>query len=977
MPRLQNSAFVTRGAEISFEMDGIACIAIEGETIAAALLASGRLRFKRGRHGEARGYSCGMGVCFECEVSIDGGTPARACMTRVRAGMQVSSTEYRKPLPKLDAPEVSIARERIDAEVIVIGGGPAGMAAAADLSSAGVPVVLVDERADLGGQFYKQPGASQDYHGGRPTDAQYAEGLQLIERLRSSNTRVLGGATAWGSFRTDEGSFETGVTSQGKSYLVCTQAMLVASGAYESMPAFPGWTLPGVMSTGAAQSLARAYRVAPGDRVVIAGNGPLNFQLACELLAGGVRVLAVAEAAPFSVARRLRHGLGLFAADARLAARGLGYLATLRRHAVPVLYGSHIARAEGRDELEAVALAPISRTGEVAKGPEHYFPVDALCVGYGLQPSNDLIRALGCTHTTVSAGVTRPLRNDHFETDVPGVFAVGDGAALGGAQVALAEARIAAAELAARYTSGARRDVRTPRRYLERQRRFQRRLWALFAAPEYRPIYEEALICRCESVSIATVRKLVADGVRDFGHIKRCTRAGMGSCQGRYCQRHLANVVAEKTGAMPAAEQLFEARFPVKPLRIDALVDEKPDWTGYRTLERILEAPSPGELPHAPHLEADVLVIGAGIIGLTTARALARRGVDVLVVDRTLPMSQASGTNAGSLHGQLLSSDFGLVDSSADPTGSTLKLQILGIEAWQALEKELQANFELQLTGGLVVAGSDDEKAFLERKAAFERGRGLDVELLSASQLRDMLPCVSPRMLGAAYCRNEGKINPLAAGPVILAAAQRSGIRLLSPGTVLSIERQGNAFEARTDRGVIRCEKIVNAAGGWAAGVAKLVGTTLPVRTAPQQMIVTEPLEPAVPLLVAAAGRHLTLKQVRNGNLIIGGGWPASFDRERDRAGNLRDSIEGNLWVAQQVIPGLAGVRMLRSWATVGVMIDGTPILGEDPGVRGMFNCVGANGYTMGPILGSITAGLVLGESAPIDIRPLTLERFS
>ena len=415
---------------------------------------------------------------------------------------------------------------------------------------------------------------------------------------------------------------------------------------------------------------------------------------------------------------------------------------------------------------------------------------------------------------------------------------------------------------------------------------------------------------------------------------------------------------------------------PVKPVPIALLAEEKPDWEGYRTVDGGFAPQARAVAAARETVDTDVAVIGAGIIGLTTAMHLAEAGVDVLVIDRGVPLAQASGANAGSLHGQMLSSDFGLHRDVASPAAHTIALQRLGIDEWRALETRLDADFEMQLTGGLVVADSAENLTYLERKVRLERQFGLDVEMLDRRALKELLPVVSDAMEGAAYCRSEGKINPLAAGPAILAAARSAGVRTLFQAGVTGIRVHRGGFDVDAGASRIRCSRLVNATGGWAAGVAELLGASLPVRTAPQQMIVTEAAGALVPMLVAAAGRHLTLKQVANGNVIIGGGWPADYDRERGRPMNLRESIEGNLWVAQHVIPALGSLRMLRSWATVGVMIDGAPILGEYPGIPGFFNGVGANGYTMGPIIGHILAGLIRGEAPPLDLTPFLVDRF-
>ncbi len=156
-----------------------------------------------------------------------------------------------------------------------------------------------------------------------------------------------------------------------------------------------------------------------------------------------------------------------------------------------------------------------------------------------------------------------------------------------------------------------------------------------------------------------------------------------------------------------------------------------------------------------------------------------------------------------------------------------------------------------------------------------------------------------------------------------------------------------------------------------------MLGESLPVKAAPQQMLVTQALTPCLPFLLSVAGRHLSMKQAANGNLVIGGGWPAAFDAERGRSHTRRDSIAGNLWVAQRVFPAVRQLDLIRSWGAVGVMIDGAPIVGELPGYPGFYNVVGANGYTMAPALGMLVAELITSGDTSVDLAPFALTRFA
>lgn len=976
MPRLKHESFLRQESTFSVEIDGEKFNAIAGESIASALTASGRLELGRDKSGASRGLFCGMGACFDCQVSVDGGPPVRACLTKVRHGMKLRSLAYRAAVPIAGSQSERASSERLNPDVLIVGAGPAGMSAALELVEAGATVIVADERPGPGGQFFKQLARSHAFALKKPPDSQYLEGAVLIERLANSDAQVIGNANVWGAFRDEAGNIEICVAAGTKSYVVHPRQLVLATGAFESAPAFPGWTLPGVMTTGAAQGLVRAYRVAPGQKVLIAGNGPLNLHLACELVEGGAEVVAIAESAAGPSPGRALAAIGALMSSPNLIFRGMGYLGALRKHRVPVFYGYHILRADGEKRVRSASIAKIGRDATLLPDTEKRYEVDAVCLGYALHPSNELARSLGCEHGLVAPGLAVPVRDKYFQTSIEGVFVIGDGGVLGGAHVAMAEGRLVARAVLGNLKNNKPEFSRRDQRLLRRHRRFQRHLWSMYAAPGVAAALPDTPLCRCEMVTLDTVTCLIESGVHDLGSLKRLCRAGMGPCQGRYCQKHIATILADMTGTVPTVTDMLAPQLPVKPTLVSNIAAEKPEWHGYRSVAVPREAKGT-KARASPAAETNVLVIGAGIIGISTALFLARKGIEVVIADRDVANGQASGGNAGSLHLQLLSFDFpDQPQAELSPAARTLSLQKIGIIEWQDLERETGADFELEMTGGIMVAESPEELELLRKKAAFERSCGIEVEILSASDLKKVSPFFASDIVGAAYCAGEGKINPMLATPALLNAALDAGAHIETGTEVIDIDSRRNKYLVATNNGSVSCRKIVNAAGGWTANIASMIGVTLPVKTAPQLMIVTEPVEPMMSHLISAARRHLTMKQVRNGNIIVGGGWSAGYNFERDRAVTLRESIEGNLWAAQQVIPVVGMLRMIRSWAAVGVMIDGAPIIGELPGNPGFFNAVGANGYTMGPTIGRIIAELISTGQQIADVRPFSVERF-
>ena len=555
---------------IRYEGRTLACA--PGDSVAAALIDAGEYVCREAADGTPRGVFCGMGICQECLVVVDGRPGERACMTTVQEGMVVGIQPARPSLAALTAPAAP-AHHELACDVLVIGAGAAGMTAAATAAEAGADVVLVDERPRLGGQFYKQPaGADPAEEGG--LDSQYRAGRALIDRLERSGCRILSQTQVWALF----GPEEVAAISAGASWTLRPRRLVLATGAYERGVPLPGWTLPGVMTTGAAQTLLRAYQVLPGRRVLVAGNGPLNMQVAAELVRAGATVVGLTESAPRPVPGRLGAAAQMLALAPGLIRDGLGYQRTLRRAGVPTLYGTALVRADGDRRVERATVARIDAAGRAVPGTEQGFDVDAICMGYGFLSSTELSRAAGCRHAfDEGQGQLVAVTNERGRTSLEGVWAVGDGAGVAGARVARALGTLAALDvvrsLGSSPGSALLADERRARRARRRAQRFQDALGKLYRAP--RPSHQLAeqgtLVCRCESVSLGAIEAAVHEQIEHVGALKRVTRAGMGGCQGRYCGTILADASTRRSGGTIGELSLFAPAAPIKPARIGAI----------------------------------------------------------------------------------------------------------------------------------------------------------------------------------------------------------------------------------------------------------------------------------------------------------------------------------------------------------------------------------------------------------------------
>jgi glycine/D-amino acid oxidase-like deaminating enzyme len=202
------------------------------------------------------------------------------------------------------------------------------------------------------------------------------------------------------------------------------------------------------------------------------------------------------------------------------------------------------------------------------------------------------------------------------------------------------------------------------------------------------------------------------------------------------------------------------------------------------------------------------------------------------------------------------------------------------------------------------------------------------------------------------------------------------GARIEEMTPVIGMQSTSDGYTVATPRGAIHANRILIAAGGWSAEIARLLGAELPIRGAPLQMVVTDSAPPLLPCLIAHADRHLTMKQTDAGTILIGGAWTAATGLT-GQPQVLPQSLEGNLWAASHTIPAIGNLSVIRSWAAMNIDIDGAPLIGPLPGLPGVTVAATANGYTLGPLMGREAAHIALTGHARPDLAPFSINRFN
>lgn len=460
-----------------------------------------------------------------------------------------------------------------DPDLLVIGAGPAGMKAARTAADLGLRTVIVDEAEKPGGQVYRARSSAL------PDQAPSADALignRLRHDLEDSAAQFHAMTRVWFAA---PGFTVSGLTPEGPVSWA-PKSVIVASGTSERVVPMPGATLPGVIGLAAATILLKAHQVIPGERIVVAGAGPLLAAVAAGVIKGGGRVEAIADLA--SRGEWLRR-FGALVSRPDLMRQGMAWLAQIRKAGTPIYHRHTVAQVFGTDRAESVTIVPIDSDGRPngEAGRAIRLECDALAIGHGLVPATELTRLMGAKHAYErAAGGWIVLVDGDQQTSVDGLFAAGDGTGITGAAAAALEGELAAFS-AARHLgqiSDAEFRSRTAalRRHLKRAARFGAAMGNLMAMRDglIDHALRDTLICRCEDIARGEIEDAVDDGVRTLNQLKSSLRCGMGPCQGRMCSEAAATIIAQRSGSDRANVGQWTARAPIRPVQLAEVIGD-------------------------------------------------------------------------------------------------------------------------------------------------------------------------------------------------------------------------------------------------------------------------------------------------------------------------------------------------------------------------------------------------------------------
>ncbi len=450
---------------------------------------------------------------------------------------------------------------RSDYDVAIVGAGPAGLAAAAVTAGCGLSTILLDENPGAGGQVYRAI-ETTPVRDPKILDRDYTDGNDLVLDLKDTAAQYVRGAVVWSLARDGE----IGVSVNGRAHMLRAKRTILSPGAMERPFPIPGWTLPGVMTAGGAQTLLKASGIVPEGRIVMAGCGPLLWLCAYQLLAAGCNVQAILDTTDAQArSASLRHAATF--ATSPYVAKGLKLMAKVRRKTRVVTGVTRLA-AHGGGQLETV-------TYSAKQGTVDRMQADHLLLHHGVIPNINLAMSVGVPHKWDDVQLCWTPEVDSFgTTSIPGIAIAGDGAGIAGAWAAQYRGRLAgiAAVRAIDPNRTGLPDELAVRRGLAHATRGRAFLDHLYRpAPTFRIPTGDTIVCRCEEITASQIKEAVALGVEGPNQMKSFLRCGMGPGQGRLCGTTVTELIADARGVSPAEVGYYRLRPPVKPITLAEL----------------------------------------------------------------------------------------------------------------------------------------------------------------------------------------------------------------------------------------------------------------------------------------------------------------------------------------------------------------------------------------------------------------------
>ena len=458
-----------------------------------------------------------------------------------------------------------------EVDLIIIGAGPAGMSAAWRAAECGLSVLILDEQPAAGGQIYRDVDRASALRGDI-LGKDFTDGQTLTRRLDHVNITHLKGAVVW---QIEDGP-RVSYTQAGQGGVACAKRILLATGAIERPMPLPGWTLPGVMTAGAAQILLKQSGIAC-ERAVLVGSGPLLYLIAAQMVRAGVPPLALIETQTREdFIGSVRH-LGGALRGWRYLLKGAGMLWHLRRARVPRYLGVSDIAIEGDKAAQAVTFTSGGRSQRIA--------CETVLLHHGVVPNTQTARSIDIPHHwDERQACFVPQCDDWGRTMKSAVYIAGDGAGIGGAKAAALAGEIAALDIACdldHLTSPDRDAAARPLRARLAKERAARPFIDSVYPPHAAALapQDPTIVCRCEEVTAGDIRRMAGLGCLGPNQTKAFGRAGMGPCQGRYCGLTVTRLLAEANGLSPDQTGHYRIRPPIKPVTIGEIAAMTPQET--------------------------------------------------------------------------------------------------------------------------------------------------------------------------------------------------------------------------------------------------------------------------------------------------------------------------------------------------------------------------------------------------------------